>query len=424
MIALGFWGAILVGWQVYALVVVPAFPAALNNFTEGEVIEEEDWNAIEQRIGENATTTRSTLTFQVNDLMASTTMSQITTLTGLTTTGALNAGSISSGFGAINVGSDNITTSGLGTFGTLLSNGSSTLQSFTFINATGTSATTTNSFATTASSTNMFSTNGNVGALTVGALTSGRVTFATTAGLLTDDSDLTFSTDTLSATKLLSSTSVSTPSLISTGAVTITPTGGSNLNVSLSTTGDFVVNTSQFYVDTSAAFIGIGTTTPAYKVDIFGDMRIDPAGRLITAYSAAPTVDTNGQIAIDSTSNQVKFQSGGATKVLGDGNQYPAFTYASSTVWTASTTIPLGPAFVAETWNSVKCFTDAGTLNVSFTDGTNRMNMFNASTTVGTVGLATNNTFTASEKRYVEIGTPASSPTKISCTVSKSITAD
>lgn len=141
-------------------------------------------------------------------------------------------------------------------------------------------------------------------------------------------------------------------------------------------------------------------------------------------YSAAPTVSTNGDVGVDSTSNQFKYQSGGATKVLGNGNQYPAFTYATSTAWTGTTTIPLGPSYIAETWNGVQCFTDTGTLNVSFNDSTNRMDMLNASTTVGTFSLTTNNTFTAGEKRYVDIGTPASSPTKISCTVSKSYTAD
>lgn len=96
---------------------------------------------------------------------------------------------------------------------------------------------------------------------------------------------------------------------------------------------------------------------------------------------------------------------------------YKSFTYSTSTAWTATTTIPLGPAYTSEAFNGVMCFTDTGTLNVSFYDGTNRMNMFNASTTVGTVSLSSNNTFTATEKRYVDVGTPASSPTKISCTV-------
>ena len=111
----------------------------------------------------------------------------------------------------------------------------------------------------------------------------------------------------------------------------------------------------------------------------------------------------------------------GDTLSLGNVTMYPAFVYATSSAWTGTTTIPLAPAYVAETWNGVKCFTDAGTLNVVFSDGTNLMNLLNASTTVGTFTLSTNNTFTASEKRYVDIGTPASSPTKISCTVSKSL---
>lgn len=100
---------------------------------------------------------------------------------------------------------------------------------------------------------------------------------------------------------------------------------------------------------------------------------------------------------------------------------YPSFTYATSTAWTGTTTIPLGVAFNGETWRAVKCFTDTGTLNVSINDGSNRMNMFNASTTVGNITLSTNNQFTSSEKRYVDIGTPASSPTKVSCTVQKTL---
>lgn len=100
---------------------------------------------------------------------------------------------------------------------------------------------------------------------------------------------------------------------------------------------------------------------------------------------------------------------------------YASFTYSTSTSWTSSTTIPLGPAYTAEAWNGAKCTTDTGTLFVQFSDGTNNMNDFQASTTVGTVTLSSNNSFTASEKRQVVIGTPASSPTKISCTLDKTV---
>lgn len=99
---------------------------------------------------------------------------------------------------------------------------------------------------------------------------------------------------------------------------------------------------------------------------------------------------------------------------------YPSFIYATST-WTGTTTIPLGPAFVSERWNGIMCFTDTGTLNVSVYDGTNRMDLLNASTTVGNYTYSTNNTFDSTEKRYVDIGTPASSPTRISCTVDKTM---
>src|SRR3989344_179792 len=100
------------------------------------------------------------------------------------------------------------------------------------------------------------------GDITDSSLTAGRVTFAGTGGLLSDDADLTFSTDTLSATKLAARPSVSTPSLISTGALGITPAAGSNFNIALSTTGDFAVNTDDLYVDTSAGRVGIWTPGP------------------------------------------------------------------------------------------------------------------------------------------------------------------
>lgn len=142
-------------------------------------------------------------------------------------------------------------------------------------------------------------------------------------------------------------------------------------------------------------------------------------------YATAPTLSTNGHVGIDSTSNQFKYQSGGSTFVLGNGNLYPSFTItATTTSFTGTTTYLLGPAYIAETWNGAQCFTDIGTARARFGDGTNWTNVASLSTTVGTVTLSSNNTFTAQEKRYVQIGTPASSPKIVSCTISKSLTAD
>lgn len=213
------------------------------------------------------------------------------------------------------------------------------------------------------------------------------------------------------------------------------------------TAGDFITLTgTDFDVDTGA--IADGATTVLATADAIYDFMRTSTSTLSSLYlsitggtgtgvfdfggatsfelpnGASPTVDTDGECAIDTTSGQFKCDLGATVSVIGNGFFYPSFTYATSTAWTATTTIPLGTAFIAETWDSVQCFTDVGTLNVSFYDGTNRMNLLNASTTVGTVTLSTNNTFTAAEKRYVDIGTPATAPTKVSCTIKKAITAD
>ncbi len=75
-----------------------------------------------------------------------------------------------------------------------------------------------------------------------------------------------------------------------TGALTLQPVAGSNLNVTLSGTGDFAVNTDQLYVDTSAGNVGIGTATPNAKLSIK------------TAGDTSPVLEilhTNGSVALE-----------------------------------------------------------------------------------------------------------------------------
>lgn len=180
-----------------------------------------------------------------------------------------------------------------------------------------------------------------------------------------------------------------------------------------SASGAFTIGTVSDSLATITTYL---TITSAGGVDLSG------ATSLKIPNAATALGSATGQISIDTTSGQLVIING-----LGNTNGtttipayfYASFSYATSTAWTGTTTIYLGPAFIAETWKQVKCFTDAGTVNVSFWDGTNRMDLFNASTTVGTVSLVTNNAFTAGEKRQVDIGTPATSPTKIGCTISK-----
>jgi hypothetical protein len=64
--------------------------------------------------------------------------------------------------------------------------------------------------------------------------------------------------------------------ITSSGALTLTPNAGTNLNIALSGAGDFVVNSNQLYVDTSAGNVGIGTNNPAsFKLQIAGNLGPD-----------------------------------------------------------------------------------------------------------------------------------------------------
>lgn len=180
------------------------------------------------------------------------------------TDAVVNAGSGSIDFNLAGTTEATISTSGLN----LITGDAYSINGTSVLNATTLgSGVTASSLTSVGTLVNLTVTN----APTFSALTSGRIPIAGTAGLLGDDADLTFATDTLSATKLLSSTSVSTPLLISTGAVGITPASGSNLNVTLATTGDFAVNTSQLYVDTSVARVGINQATPLSMLHLTGD---------------------------------------------------------------------------------------------------------------------------------------------------------
>lgn len=202
---------------------------------------------------------------------------------------------------------------------------------------------------------------------------------------------------------------------VANGGTGLSTFGGTN-TVLYTTAADTLSSEAAFTYAPSTDLLTVtnGTTT---------NLTVGSFFQLPNSTTQSPTLA--GACGFDTTSGQLKCGSGSATLVIGNGKQYPAFSYATTTTWTGTTTIDLGPAYVAETWNGWQCFTDAGFLAVVFNDGTNNMNYAVASATVGTVNLTANNTFTASEKRFASIGTTTTATTKkISCSVSKSITAD
>ena len=131
---------------------------------------------------------------------------------------------------------------------------------------------------------------------------------------------------------------------------------------------------------------------------------------------ASPTVDTTGEIAIDTTTGQLKWSYNDTTLGVQPPFHTLSFNVSSSTWGAGTTTIGLGPAKAAITVVNVACETSAGTLGVSLYDGTNRADYIRtASTTINTFVYATNNTFTANESIRVDVGTAASAPTWIAC---------
>jgi hypothetical protein len=147
-------------------------------------------------------------------------------------------------------------------------------------------------------------------------------------------------------------------------------------------------------------------------------------GTLTFGVSTATTTISSGVSILSAletyTNKVIKLLSGAILDLTGGTvKEYDdfSFTYASSTPLTATTTREIGVAAQPQQWTSAECYTDTGTVNISFYDGTNRMNMIAASTTPAKFALSTNNAFTSEETRKVDIGTPASSPNRVSCTI-------
>jgi hypothetical protein len=78
----------------------------------------------------------------------------------------------------------------------------------------------------------------------------------------------------------------------SAGALTIAPVSGAHLNITLGGAGDLRINTSQLYVDTSAARVGVNTATPSASLEI-------------VAAESATVPALMVQNAFDAVSNQV-----------------------------------------------------------------------------------------------------------------------
>jgi len=89
-------GLSLMGFGTYrhvkAAAVTPAWPTTANDFNEGDIIEEEDWNSLENKIGTIATSGVSTLIFQLDQLMGTTTLPELITIGSAAATSTFQGG--------------------------------------------------------------------------------------------------------------------------------------------------------------------------------------------------------------------------------------------------------------------------------------------------------------------------------------------
>lgn len=172
----------------------------------------------------------------------------------------------------------------------------------------------------------------------------------------------------------------------------------------------------------------VGTAAGVYQLQATSTLNIaatiatgGTSGQVQTNAAGSLGGVSTSSIAVSSgltTSGTLGSQIGGSTLTLKQ-LENRAFSFSTTTAWTGTTTIPLGVGY-GEVWNTFKCFTDTGTLNVDFYHAmTHFTPVFNASTTIG--AITTSGTDTAGDKVKVDIGTPASTPTSITCMVNDTI---
>lgn len=348
------------------------------------------------------------------------------TSTNLTATGTLSV----SGVATLN--SASITTSatvgttlgitGLTTAtGGILSLASTTLQDFTFTNATGTRATTT-SFT----STGLYVTGNStlVGSVMVGSADAPDKLFT----LLADNA---------------SADRVRFNSTLTSGLVGIEWYDGATFQAVMGI--DYSADRFDLYTRgsgasprfsvTSAGDVGIGTTSPAFRLSVADSIYADAlilasairaTSSLRAPASANPTVTASGQIAVDTTSasTSIRFHDGTNEYAL-----YPirdmTFIIPSSTLNAykglgATSTISWGMALHAETWTEIGCYASTtGTGGLMFGDASsNWMSYIPITTTPTMTALSSNNSFIRGERRTLRIRAETTLTQDISCTVS------
>lgn len=129
---------------------------------------------------------------------------------------------------------------------------------------------------------------------------------------------------------------------------------------------------------------------------------------------SGPTVDATGEVAFDTTDNQLLVgNSGGSARVLRTEERIFGFTLASSSPeFVSGGQVPVPLEKDGYTVTAIRCYVQGGTsVQMTLTDGTNAMDTLTCATTATSDdGSIANSSVTAAELMYVNVGTISSTP--------------
>lgn len=218
---------------------------------------------------------------------------------------------------------------------------------------------------------------------------------------------------------------------------------GNSVAFGLSTTSPFAtLGVSYAYGRTNGVVFDFASSTASDSSTATDLLRLNSAGLLTLISASSTNLTVSSGLQIPNSSNpapttvgylsqstnapyQLKAGTQGATTAVYDPRVAFTFGISTSTAWTGSTTAPSVVIPTGLTWNSVQCSTVpvGSTLNVQYQYAnpaayvTVLPTMFQASSTIGTENWTSSNTPITAATSTITFGTPAGSPTSVSCTL-------
>ncbi|MDD5071894.1 MAG: hypothetical protein PHQ42_04135 [Patescibacteria group bacterium] len=189
---------------------------------------------------------------------------------------------------------------------------------------------------------------------------------------------------------------------------TLAVSSGSTLATTTISGGNLTVGTDTFFVDSNNNYVGIGTTSPAYKLDVYGNSRIDGAMK-IGAYTLPSTDGSTSQVLKTDGSGNLTWQNDIST-----GGGVGAWQIISDGIYNATTTdtVLIGAAAIANGANSLEVTGlsyFSGNVGIGTTSPYAKLSVagpavaeyFTATSSTGNSDFAGTGTF----KSYIELGT-------------------